>query len=191
MNWKLTLGPNTCHFIYRWELANKVHCRGAEHGKRERDKMPQHQGFIASLKGNDRADVIIRPGVPGIPNAPEVSERVCHCPTDGSTVIVEAWNKAGANVGDWVSVTHSPGTLKKNAATLLGIPGIGLILGIVAGVAVHQRFGVHPSVSVIVGAAVLLVANIIAAVSYKRRSADNPPVITRIIKKREDMTAST
>ncbi len=153
--------------------------------------MPKHTGFVASLKGNDRADVIIRPGIPGIPNAPEMSERVCHAPTDGSTVVVEAWNRAGAQVGDWVSVSQSPATLKKNAATLLGIPGAGLLLGIIAGVAVYQRFGVHPTVSVIVGAAVLLLTNIIAAVSYKRRSADNPPVITRIIKKRKDMTAST
>jgi hypothetical protein len=153
--------------------------------------MPKHTGFVASLKGNDRADVIIRPGIPGIPNAPEMSERVCHAPTDGSTVVVEAWNRAGAQVGDWVSVSQSPATLKKNAATLLGIPGAGLLLGIIAGVAVYQRFGVHPTVSVIVGAAVLLLTNIIAAVSYKRRSADNPPVITRIIKKRKDMSAST
>jgi hypothetical protein len=153
--------------------------------------MPQHAGFIASLKGNDRADVIIRPGIPGIPNAPEVSERVCHAPTDGSTVIVEAWNRAGAEVGDWVSVSQSPATLRRNAVTLLGIPGIGLLFGIIAGSTVYQSFGLSPIVSVVVGAAVLLLANIIAAVSYKRKSADNPPVITRIIKRRKEMAAST
>jgi positive regulator of sigma E activity len=149
---------------------------------RERDKMPKHVGFVANLKENDKADVIIRPGTPGIPNAPEVSKKVCHTPTDGSTVNVEAWNRAGAQAGDWVSVSQSPGTLRKNAVTLLGIPSMGLILGIVAGAAVYQNSGLHPMVSVIVGAAVLLIANLIAAVRYRRRSAENPPVITRIIK---------
>ena len=148
--------------------------------------MPKHVGFVASLKENDKADVIIRPGTPGIPNAPEVSKKVCHIPTDGSTVNVEAWNRAGAQVGDRVSISQSPGILTKNAATLLGIPGIGLILGIVAGVVVYQRFGLHPTVSVIVGAAVLLLANIIAAIRYRQRSADNLPVITRIIKTRKE-----
>jgi hypothetical protein len=152
--------------------------------------MPKHVGFVASLKENGKADVIIRPGMPGIPNAPEVSERVGHSPTDGSTVIVEAWNRAGAQVGDRVSVSQSPGTLRKNAVTLLGIPGMGLILGIVAGVVVYQRFDLHPTVSVIVGAAVLLLANIIAAIRYRQRSADNLPVITRIIKTRAEMAGS-
>jgi predicted Co/Zn/Cd cation transporter (cation efflux family) len=72
--------------------------------------------------------------------------------------------------------------LRKNAVTLLGIPGMGLILGIVAGTAVYQNSGLHPMVSVIVGATVLLIANLIAAVRYRRGSAENPPVITRIIK---------
>jgi hypothetical protein len=153
---------------------------------RERDKMRQHVGFVASLKENDRADVIIRPGTPGIPNAPEVSKKVCHSPTDGSTVNVEAWNRAGAQVGDWVSVSQSPGTLKKNAVTLLGIPGMGLILGIVSGAAVYQNSGLHPMVSVSVGASVLLTANLIAAVRYRRRSAENPPEITQIIKTHQE-----
>jgi hypothetical protein len=81
--------------------------------------------------------------------------------------------------------------LRKNAVTLLGIPGIGLILGIAAGAAAYQNFGLSPTVSVVVGAAVLLSASLIAAIRYRQRSADNLPVITRIIKKREEMAAST
>lgn len=153
--------------------------------------MPQHAGFVSSLKGNDRAEVIIRPGIPGIPNAPEVSERVCHAPTDGSTVVVEARNRAGAEVGDWVSVSQNPAALRKNVGTLLGIPGIGLILGIATGAAAHETFGLSPTFSVVVGAAVLLLANLIAAISYRQRAADNLPVITRIIKRRKEMAAST
>ena len=148
--------------------------------------MPQHAGFVTNLRENGTADVVIRPGTPGIPNAPEVSRRVCHEPTDGSTVTVEAWNKAGAQVGDWVAVSQSPSALRNNAVTLLGIPGMGLILGIVAGAIVYQNSGHHTTGAVIVGAGVLLLANAIAAVKYKRQSADKPPVITRIIKTHQE-----
>ena len=153
--------------------------------------MPKHRGFVVSTRENGKADVIIRPGTPGIPNAPEVSERVCHAPTDGSTVTVEAWNRIRAQMGDWVVVSQSPRTLRKNAATLLGIPGLGLVLGIAAGALAHQRLGLHPTGAVIIGAAILVLANFIAAVNYRRLSAGNLPVITRIIKTREELATSS
>lgn len=152
--------------------------------------MARHQGFVASLEKDSKAVVIIRPGTPGIPSAPPESRRDCHCPTDGSTVTVEAWNRAGAEVGDRVLITQSPGILKTNAVTLLGIPGMGLILGIVAGAAVYQNLHLHPTVSAVIGAAVLLLANLIAAIKYRRRAAENLPVIIRVIKSRQEMSAS-
>lgn len=147
--------------------------------------MSQHEGFVASLKQNGKADVVIQPDDPSIPCAPEVSKRVCHCATDGSTVIVEALNRAGADVGDWVSVSRSPSPLMKNAATLLGIPAIGLMLGIAVAVFLNQRLAVNEAGAVFVAVAGLVLGSIIAWISYRRMSADNrlAPVITRIIRK--------
>jgi hypothetical protein len=155
-----------------------------------RGKMPQYEGFVASLKGNGRAEVIIGPGKPCIPGAPEVSEKACHCPTDSSNVTIEALNRAGARPGDLVSVWRSPAALLKNAAILLGIPTIGLISGIVAGVILDQGFAVHTSGAVLVVAGLLL-GIIVAVLRYRRVSADNLPVITRIIKTRLEMAASS
>jgi len=154
--------------------------------------MSQYEGFVASLKQNGKADVIIQPGKPSIPGAPEVSKRVCHCATDGSTVIVEALNRAGAGVGDWVSVSRSPSPLMKNAATLLGIPAIGLISGIVAGILLNQRLAVNEAGAVFVSVAGLVLGGIIAWVSYRRMAVDNQlaPVITRIIKRSSKTAAS-
>jgi hypothetical protein len=153
--------------------------------------MPQYEGFVAGLKGDGKAEVIIRPGNPSIPGAPEVSKKVCHCPTDNSSVTVEALNRAGAHVGDAVSISRNPRTLMKNAATLLGIPAIGLISGIVAGVILNQRFAVHPIGALAVAVAGLLLGIIVAVLRYRRVSADNLPVITRIIKTRLEMAASS
>lgn len=154
--------------------------------------MSQYEGFVASLKQNGKADVIIQPGKPSIPGAPEVSKRVCHCATDGSTVIVEALNRAGAGVGDLVSVGRTPGALTKSAATLLGLPAMGLMLGITVAVLLNQRLAVNEAGAVFVAVAGLVLGSIIAWVSYRRMAVDNQfaPVITRIIKRSTKTAAS-
>lgn len=152
--------------------------------------MPQYEGFVSSIKGDGKAEVIIRPGNPSIPNAPEVSKTVCHCTTDSSTITVEALNRAGARAGDLVSVKRNPAALMKNTAILLGIPAIGLISGILAGMILNQGFAVHPIGALAVAAAGLLLGIIVAVLRYRRVSADNLPVITRIIKTRLEMAAS-
>lgn len=153
--------------------------------------MPQYEGFVASIKGDGKAEVIIRPGNQSIPGAPKGSKKVCHCPTDSSSVTVEALNRAGARVGDVVSISRNPQALMKNAAILLGIPAIGLISGIVAGVILNQTFAVHPIGALAVAAAGLLLGIIVAVLRYRRVSADNLPLITRIIKTRLEMAASS
>lgn len=153
--------------------------------------MPQYEGFVSSIKGDGKAEVIIRPGNPSIPNAPELSKTVCHCATDSSTITVEALNRAGAHAGDLVSVKRNPTALMKNTAVLLGIPAIGLISGIVAGMILNQGFAVHTTGAVIVAAAGLLLGIIIAVISYRRVSSDDLPVITRIIRTRLEMAASS
>lgn len=147
--------------------------------------MSQYEGFVVSLKQNGKADVIIQPGKPSIPGAPEVSKRVCHCATDGSTVIVEALNRVGSGVGDLVSVSRTPGALMKSAATLLGLPAMGLILGIAVAVFLNQRLGVNEAGAVFVAVAGLVLGGIIAWVSYRRMAVNDQftPVITRIIKR--------
>lgn len=151
--------------------------------------MPDHEGFVARLTADGKAEVIIRPGMPGIPNAPEVSAKVCHCATDGSTVRIEALNRAGAGVGDWVSVSHDSGILMKNVAALLGIPALGGISGLAAGAVFTGGFAVHLTNAIIFAAAGLFLGIIIGAVVYRRLSPHNQPVISRVIRTRTE-TAS-
>ncbi len=95
--------------------------------------MAAYEGFVATLKENGLAEVVIQPesaGVPGV--SQEVNGKVCHCTTDGSTITIDVENRAGAEVGDWVAIDREKGALKRNIVALLGLPALGAILGIVA-----------------------------------------------------------
>ncbi|NVM20927.1 MAG: SoxR reducing system RseC family protein [Desulfobacterales bacterium] len=145
--------------------------------------MPDYEGFVASITADRKAEVIISPGVPGIPGAPEVSAKVCHCPTDGSSVTIEALNRAGAGVGDLVCISRTPGVLIKNAAALLGIPALGAILGLAAG----ARFAGRGAIAFT--AVGLLLGIIVGAAIYRRLSVHNQPVISRVIRTRTQMAS--
>ncbi len=151
--------------------------------------MPEYEGLVSSLQANDRAEVVIRPGMPGIPGAPEVSARVCHAPTDGSAVRFEALNTARADVGDWVSITRQSGTLMKNAAVLLGIPVLGAVSGLVAGAIFSHGFAVNVSGAVVCAAMGFLLGIVISSSTYRRMSESNQPIISRVIKTRTEMAS--
>jgi hypothetical protein len=151
--------------------------------------MPQYEGYVSSLTADDRAEVIIRPGELGIPGAPEISKKVCHCATDGSTLRIEALNRAGAAVGDWVALSRKSGVLLKNAAALLGIPLLGGISGLGIGAVLLYGFAV-PAISTFLFAALGLLAGItIGTRHFRRLSADNQPVISRVLKTRTEVAA--
>ena len=151
--------------------------------------MPEHEGFVASLTADGKADVVIRPGKPGIPGAPELSNKVCHSPTDGSSLKIQAVNRAGAGVGDWVSLSRKSGTVMKNAAVLLGIPVLGGILGFTASTVFTSGFAVYVTSAVVSTAVGLVLGIIIGVASYRRVSADSEPVISRIIKSRMELAS--
>lgn len=151
--------------------------------------MPQHEGLVASLGPGGTADVVIRPGKPGIPGAPELTKKVCHSPTDGSTVRIEALNSAGAAVGDWICLSRSSGMVVKNAAVLLGIPALGAISGLVGGTIITGGLVVNVTGTIVSAALGLLLGIIIGTATYRRVSAGNQPVIDRVIMTRTEVAS--
>lgn len=146
--------------------------------------MPQYEGFVADLKENGKAEVVIQPCNAGIPGAPQLKDIVCHCATDGSTITIEAINKAGAGVGDWVSITQRPSALMKNAVILLGIPFVGLLAGIAVASIITHGFVYHITGGILILTASLLLGIIIGAITFRRVSANSQPVIGYIIRTR-------
>jgi len=149
--------------------------------------MPTYQGLVASVTGENRAEILITPGKQSIPGAPEVSKKVCHACTDGSTVRIEAVNRAGAEVGDWVSLTRPSGTVKKNTTALLGLPLLGAIIGAGAGLVLMVGLRVSAPSLALCALLGLLSGLTVGIRLYRRLSEQNQLVVSRIIKKRTEL----
>ncbi len=144
--------------------------------------MAQYEAVVASLLPNGRAEIVIRPDKPGIPDAQEIARRVCHCATDNSIVRTEALNRAGASVGDLVSVSRKPYAVLKNVFTLIGLP----LMAAIAGGLLGSRMGsAGMGIAVLAGA---LLGIMLGLWSYRRGSAENMPVIDAVIQSRDKFT---
>jgi len=146
--------------------------------------MPTNEGFVATLKKDGKAEVVIQTVSTGIPGASaQVNRHVCHCVAEGSTVTIEAFNAAGAAVGDYVSVRRDTSALIKNAAALLGTPLMGLIAGFFLAAFLTDGFSLHMATGMIAMAACLIVGITIGLLIFRGISPGNAPVIEKIIEK--------
>ncbi|MFO7600363.1 MAG: SoxR reducing system RseC family protein [Candidatus Desulfacyla sp.] len=146
--------------------------------------MPTNEGFVATLRKDGKAEVVIQPVSSGIPGAsPWVNRHVCHCATEGSTLTIEALNRVGAEVGDYVAVFRDRSGLLRNAASLLGIPVMGLLGGIILAGFLTDGFSFRIAGGMIAMAASLFSGIGIGVLVFRRVSAGNPPVIEQIIEK--------
>jgi microcompartment protein CcmK/EutM len=145
-----------------------------------------YEGFVARLKADGKAEIVISPSKPGIPGAPELTEKVCHRATKGSTLRIEALNCVGAGVGDLVLLSRRAGAVMKNVVVLLGMPVAGGISGLVGGLIFFDGLAFRVTATVIAAAFGLLLGLVIGAATYRRMSANDQPVIRRIIRSRTD-----
>jgi hypothetical protein len=147
--------------------------------------MPTNEGFVATLKKDGKAEVVIQPISLGIPGASaRVNRHVCHCIADGSTFTIEAVNSVDAKVGDYVSVHRDTSGLAKNAAALLGIPLMGLIAGFLLAGFLTDGFSLCIVTGIIAIAACLSVGITIGVWTFRLISVSNLPIIDRIISTR-------
>jgi hypothetical protein len=151
--------------------------------------MPIYQGIVYSLIAENKAEILIKPGEQSIIGAPEVSEKVCHECTAGSTLRIEAVNRAGAEIGDWVVLTRQAGLVKKNAMALFGMPFLGIGIGTGIGVVLMFGMGLPVAILVFCAAIGLVLGGMIGKKQYRALSEKNEPVINRIVKKRSDLAA--
>ena len=109
----------------------------------------------------------------------------CASFVSSSKMVIKALNRAGAGVGDLVSVSLKTAAVVQSAAIFYMVPILGLICGAVVGGSLSQRLPISETASAIVFSFVgLSLGFLITALFSKRMSARNglTPVITRIIK---------
>ena len=149
--------------------------------------MPEYEGFVASLKEDGKAEVLIQPETPGIIGAPGASAKVCHCASNSSQVTLEALNPVQAAVGDRVAVEVKTSVLLRNAGSLIGMPVLALALGWVVSLFLKDSylFGMPITFFCIFSSLPLGVSG--GVVLYKHWSRGNPPTITRVTQTRQEM----
>jgi hypothetical protein len=89
----------------------------------------------------------------------------------------------GASVGDLVSISHKPGAVLKNITIFLVIPAIGLVLGLVTGASLNQRYVIGGAHIGLIAGAGLLLGILCSFLVYKRLSADIQPIISHVLKR--------
>jgi hypothetical protein len=152
--------------------------------------MAADEGIVTTVRENGLAQVIIQPGSAGVPGvSPEVNSRFCHCATEGSTIVIEVANRAGAGVGDWVALDREKGARGRNALALLGIPALGALSGLGVAFLLVSWFSSAMYIWTAFPAGGLVLGILLGRACYRRISARSLPFITRVVKTREEAAA--
>ena len=151
--------------------------------------MPEYEGFIASLKEDGKAEVIVQPESSGIVGAPGVSKKVCCCASSGSQVTVQVLNPVHAAVGDRVSVRVDASFLLWNAGALIGLPVLALALGWAVSFFIPESDLLGVSVKFLCLFCSLLLGIAAGVLLYRHWSRRHLPSIIRIVQTREEMAS--
>jgi hypothetical protein len=152
--------------------------------------MPEYEGFVASLKEDGKAEVIVQPETSDIVGAPGVSKKVCHCASSSSQVTVEALNPVRAAVGDRVAVRVDASLLLRNAGALIGMPVLALALGWAVSFFIPESELLGVPVRFLCLFCSLPLGVAVGVLLYRNWSRRNLPSIIRIIQTREEMASS-
>ena len=142
--------------------------------------MKQAQGIVTAIPEEGKAQVAILTE-DTLPGCSSKTEHCHHCSEGTSSLVVKVSNKAGAGIGDNVSVLFKSGAVLKSVAILLGIPMTGILVGAILGNSLHETSRLSPGGAFLAGAGCLGFAVLVAFMSYKRFSEDLQPYIDRVI----------
>jgi len=142
--------------------------------------MKQAKGIVTAIPEEGKAQVAILTEET-LPGCSSKTEPCHHCSEGTSSLVIKVSNKAGAGIGDGVSVLFKSGAVLKSAAILLGIPMTGILTGAILGNSLYETSGLSPGGAFLAGAGCLGFAVLVAFMSYKRFSKDLQPYIDRVI----------
>lgn len=143
--------------------------------------MAQEKGLVTSITEDGWAQV-----------ETDRNDACSHCGScrvsfgSNSEMTIKAINRAGAGVGDLVSIHLSSGTIMKSAAILYLIPVAGLISGAFMGVDLSERLPISETAAIaLLSLAGFILGFIITAFISRWMSARRTlsPIITRIIRR--------
>jgi YHS domain-containing protein len=142
--------------------------------------MKQVRGIVTAMadEGKVRVSILTDDTLPGCSSR---TEHCHHCSEGTSSVVIKVSNRAGAGVGDHVSVLFKSGAVFKSVVILLGIPMIGILVGAILGNSLYESSRVSQEGAFLVGAACFGFALILSFMTYRRFSGDLQPYIDQVI----------
>lgn len=145
--------------------------------------MKEAQGIVTGITEQGKAKVTILTD-DTLPGCSSKNEHCHQCSQGTSSLVVKVFNRAGARVGDNVSVLFKSGAVLKSVVILLGIPVAGVIAGAVAGNFLYKTYGISESGGFLAGAGCFGLALLLAFLTYRHFSADLQPYIDQVIARR-------
>jgi YHS domain-containing protein/positive regulator of sigma E activity len=147
---------------------------------RKERAVKQAQGIVTAIAEDGKAQVAILTD-DTLPGCSSRTEHCHHCSEGTSSLVIKVTNRAGAGMGDNVSVLFKPGAVVKSVLILLGIPVIGLSLGAILGNSLYENSMLSKGGAFLSGAACFGVAVLATYLTYRRFSADLQPYIDHVI----------
>jgi len=141
--------------------------------------MKQAQGIVTEIGGDGKARVSILTD-DTLPGCSSKTEHCHHCSEGTSSVVIKVSNRAGAGVGDSVSILFKPGAILKSVLILLGIPVAGILAGAVLGNSLYENSRLSQEGAFLAGAACFGFALVLAFMIYRQFSEDIHPYIDQV-----------
>jgi len=141
--------------------------------------MKESKGYITSVSSDGKAQVVVETdNSAGRCSSPQGH---CHCAGKPLGFAVKVDNRAGAKVGDYVSLLFKPGAILKSVLVLIGIPSFGILAGVVVGTAMNGTSLISPNQAFVAGAACFVLAVVGAVLVYRGIAKDLQPYVSGII----------
>jgi YHS domain-containing protein len=141
--------------------------------------MKESRGYVIHVDAGGGAQVMVARGDRG-GGCASPAER-CHCREEGDGLVLRADNKAGASVGDYVTVVFRTGAVLKSLLVLIGLPSLGILAGLLVGTAGSAKQGLSPVHSFFLGGACFALSVILAALLYRGIGSQLRPFVDRIM----------
>jgi Cu+-exporting ATPase len=142
--------------------------------------MKEAQGTVTAIGDGGKARVVIRTD-DTLPGCSSRTEHCHHCSEGTSALAIKVSNRAGAGIGDKVSVVFKSGAVLKSVLVLLGIPMAGILVGVFLGDSLYENSWVSQGGAFLAGAVCFGFAVFAAFVTYRHLSGDLQPYIDRVI----------
>jgi YHS domain-containing protein/positive regulator of sigma E activity len=141
--------------------------------------MKESRGYVIRVEADGTVQVIV--GKSDSAGGCTSPSEACDCAEAEDGLVMKVENRAGASVGDHVSVVFKAGAVLKSLLVFIGFPFLGILTGLIAGNTLTGKPGVTPQHAFFLGVACFALSVIVAALVYRGIASQLKPFADRIL----------